>query len=184
MSTVTNGRILRGRRTQCDRAHLPGPEGVADDQRMKRGLAAIVLSVCMLGALPEAGAQPGLRLGLTDDPDTLFVGFFYQAPISSMRSGYIALEPGFDVGFGDDVDFFTLRGTLNATFNFVVGRGTALYPLIGVSVYHINFDNGGDHTDAGLNLGGGFRFADRFNIEFAAGIDDLPDWTLSFGFLL
>ena len=150
-------------------------------KRLLLPISGLVLSLVLVAGASRAEANPGLRLGLTDDPDTLFVGFFYEAPLSWAGSGFFALEPGVDLGFGDDVDFFTLRGTINGKYLIPVGS-VFLYPILGLSVYYINVDGGGDDTWAGLNLGLGMRL-DRFNFELTAGIDDLPDVTFSVGFL-
>lgn len=153
---------------------------------MKRLCTAIVVVVSLLMAAP-AQANPGLRLGVTDDPDTLFLGFFYEAPVTRAGRSFFALEPGIDLGFDSDVDFFTIRGTLNGKFLFRAGRRFFLYPLVGLSIYYINVDcpfEDCDDTSAGLNLGFGMRI-ERFNVELSLGLDDddLPDFTASFGFL-
>jgi hypothetical protein len=143
----------------------------------------LVLSLVLAATATRVEARPGIRLGLTDDPDTLFVGFFYEAPLSWAGSGFFALEPGVDLGFGENVDFFTLRGTLNAKYLMPLGTSVLLYPIFGISIYHINFDcRGCDDTSAGVNLGLGMRL-DHFNFELSAGLRDLPDITFSVGFL-
>ncbi|HLU64876.1 MAG TPA: hypothetical protein VKZ63_01290 [Kofleriaceae bacterium] len=156
----------------------------------KRWLPAVTglfLSLALLlAAAPRAEANPGLRLGLTDDPDTLFVGFFYEAPLSWAGSGFFAVEPGVDLGFGEDVDFFTIRGTVNGKYLIPVGS-VWLYPILGLSIYYVNVDDcpaaaDCDDTGAGLNLGLGMRI-DRFNMELTAGIEDVPDVVLNVGFL-
>lgn len=144
-------------------------------------LAPLALALLLLAA-PAAHADPGVRVGITDNPDTVSVGFFYEAPLSYSRSAIFALEPGADVGFGDHDSFITIRGTLNAKVMFPVGRRALLYPIIGLSVYHVSCDGCNDDTFAGLNLGGGFRFH-RVNFELTAGIRDLPDLTFTVGFL-
>jgi hypothetical protein len=157
-------------------------------KRPFRTLPALALALAITGPSPRTQADPGVRVGLTDDPDSLFVGFFLEEPLSYGRSAIFAIEPGADVGFGRDVDYFTIRGTLNGKVLFPVGRSAYLYPIFGLSLYYINFDdcNGCDDTSVGGNLGLGFRI-DRFNFELTFGIDDAafyPDITFNFGFLL
>ena len=162
---------------------------------MIRPLIATFLALALaLSASPNAQAQPrlgdgpGLRIGISDDPDTLFLGFLYGIPIADVGSSVFLIEPGVDVGFGDDVDFFTIRGSANGKFLFPVGA-VALYPLVGLSLYYLNVDRCGrndffgddcDHLGVGLNLGGGINF-DRFNLELILGVNDVPDLSLSFG---
>ena len=67
-------------------------------------------------------------MGLTDDPDALFLGFDYGVPISRVGVSTLVFEPGFDLGVADGpLDFF-LRGTFHFQFIFPVG-GFDLYPL-------------------------------------------------------
>jgi hypothetical protein len=153
---------------------------------MTRTLRVLSVSAMLLGAAASAEAGPGLRFGLTDDPDTIFVGGFYDVPLSRTGSGIFVLAPGVDLGFGDDVDFFTIRGALDMRYLVPVGRHVALYPLLGISLYYVNVDDCGaddcDDTSAGLDLGGGIRIG-RFDVSLVLGIEDVPDLSLAFGFL-
>ncbi len=150
---------------------------------MKRCIITLSAAILLLSASP-ARAEPGIRLGLTSDPDTLFVGFFYEAPITNLgRNSWLTIEPGIDLGFGEDADIMTLRGTFNFKFVFLVDRRVQLYPLIGASVYYWNVDDGPDGTEGGLNLGGGMQF-DQFSFELWGGFNDdgpFPELTFLFG---
>jgi hypothetical protein len=156
---------------------------------MKRLAPAVALALLLVGFSKRADAGPGIRVGLTEDPDTIFGGFFYEIPLGAAGPGVFVLDPGGDLGIGieDRVDF-TLRGSLNVEY-FIPINQFYLYPLMGLSVMYVNYDNdhcgGRDHcndTDAGLNLGLGFAFLERFNLELYATVDDIPDLTFSFGF--
>jgi hypothetical protein len=156
---------------------------------MKRLATAVALALFLFASSNLASAGPGVRVGLTDDPDTLFGGFFYEIPLGAAGPGVFVLDPGADLGFGldDNIDF-TIRGQLNAKY-FIPIDQFYLYPLLGLSVLYANFDNdrcGGrgdcDDTEAGLNIGLGFAFLERFNLELYATADDAPDLTFSFGF--
>ena len=132
-----------------------------------------------------ADANPnrlGLRVGVTDDADTGFVGFF---GVTNLRSGF-RISPSLDLGFGDreSFDVFTLRGTANFEYAIPMGRSANLFPIFGASILYTNFDDcigDCDEVDAGANLGLGFE-ADRFRFELTAGIGDIPDLTLAMGF--
>jgi hypothetical protein len=154
----------------------------------RRPLASLVLALAAVTALAparRAEAGPGVRFGLTDDPDTVFLGFFDEAWMGGGRSGRFVLEPGGDIGFHDDTDYWTLRGDLRGKYMVPMGRSAAIYPLVGLSIYYINVDCGAgrdcDHTDAGLDLGGGLAFG-PINVELFLGIDDIPDATFQVGF--
>jgi len=153
-------------------------------KRLATAVAPLLFLVCLTSNRAEAG--PGIRVGLTDDPDALFGGFFYEIPIGAAGPGVFVLDPGVDIGIGlDEPIDFTLRGQLNVKY-FIPINQFYLYPLMGLSVMYVNFDNDrgdDDRTDAGLNIGLGFAFLERFNIElYATAADDFPDLTVSFGF--
>ncbi len=156
-----------------------------------RHLRFTILSLILALAAPAvldpapAAAEPtlfGLRGGLTDDPDTVFLGghlAFYPTDLRRLR-----IEPSVELGFGDPVDF-TLRGNLNFKIMFPVSRDAAFYPIIGAYLYYMSFDDcdGCDDTDPGLNLGLGFSFS-GIGIDFTVGLPDRPDltFTLSYTF--
>lgn len=156
-------------------------------KRLATAVAPLLFLVCL--STPTS-AGPGVRVGLTDDPDALFGGFFYEIPLGAAGPGVFVLDPGVDIGLGldDNVDF-TLRGQLNAKY-FIPIDQFYLYPLLGLSVMYLNLDNDRcgrfdddcDRTEAGLNIGLGFAFLERFNIELYATVDEFPDLTISFGF--
>lgn len=150
---------------------------------MKRLATAVSLVLFLVSLSNRADAGPGIRVGITDDPDEVFAGFFYEIPLGAAGPGVFVLDPGVDLGIGDDV--WSIRGQLNAKY-FIPIDQFYLYPLLGLSVMYVNFDCGRDRdcddTEAGLNLGLGFAFLERFNIELYATVDDYPDITFSFGF--
>ena len=149
---------------------------------MKR-LATVVVALVVFLLSSRAEARPGVRLGIVDDPDEFFAGFFYEIPLGAAGPGVFVLDPGVDLGIGDE--FFSIRGQLNAKYFIPVGE-FFLYPLMGLSVMYVNADCGDnrdcDDTEAGLNIGLGFAFLERFNLELYATVDH-PDLTFSFGFV-
>jgi len=161
---------------------------------MKRtaALCCAALSLLLLSAAPrdaraDVDGLLGARVGFTDDPTSIQVGIFYEMVIAQAGSGFFAIEPGADIGFGEehDVDFWTLRGTINGKYLIPVNN-LFLYPIFGLSLWYVNVDCGGrgdcDDTEAGVNLGAGLRY-NQFNFELTVGIDDIPDLFFSVGFL-
>lgn len=157
-----------------------------------RHLRFTILSLILALAAPAvldpapAAAEPtlfGLRGGLTDDPETVFLGghiAFYPSDLRRLR-----IEPSIEVGFGDEGIDYTLRGNLNFKIMFPLSQDVAFYPLIGAYFYHYAFDCGGcsndSDTDAGISLGAGFGFS-GFGIDFSFGLPDLPDLTLTLSY--
>jgi hypothetical protein len=140
-----------------------------------RGLVALVLLV-LSGSAAASPMRGGIRLGITEDPDTIFVGGF---GVVDDLGGVpkLALEPGGDVGIGDE-DFFGNQ------YRVPVGSGEmTAFPLAGVSVYYLNLDGcpdgfDCDDTDVGINFGGGFELNRRFGIQLWITADN-PDITLA-----
>lgn len=151
---------------------------------LPRFVALSLLACVATGALAEkeADAQPAFRVGLTNDPDALFLGFQYGIFLADAGSGFFLFEPGVDLGVAEGpVDFF-LRGTFHFKFVVPVGRGDfAIYPLIGPALAYYNFDDNRDDTEVGIDLGFGFGFK-QFSFEIWAAFDQLPDITASFAF--
>ncbi|GAB4519408.1 MAG: hypothetical protein Tsb0020_37990 [Haliangiales bacterium] len=156
-------------------------------------LVILALSITLVGpalldaAPAEAGPTLfGIRGGFTDDPDSIFLGG--HVAIHPRFAHRLRIEPSMELGFGDDVDFITLRATANFKFMFPVSRDAAFFPLIGASFYYLSLDDDicsgdCDNSDVGLNLGGGFEYA-GFGIELALGLPDenLPDFTVTFSY--
>lgn len=154
-------------------------------------LAAVAASMIVLPSQDaSADAVPGLRLGITDDPDAFYAGIQFQTLISGGRSARIYFVPAVDFGLGDDPDFWTIRGTGHFEFHFPLGRDrrASLFPLVGFEIYYINLDLpepiDDDRLEPGLDIGGGFMW-DRFKFSLWAGFDDddVPDITIAFGVL-
>ncbi|WP_428267027.1 hypothetical protein [Haliangium sp.] len=137
----------------------------------------------------QAAAGPtlfGIRAGITDDPDTVFLGghvAIYPSAVPRLR-----IEPSLELGFGDDADIITLRGNANFKVMFPINRSAAFYPLAGLYLYYIDYDEdvyicNGDcsDTEAGLNLGAGFEIA-GFGIEISFGLPDYPDITATLSY--
>ncbi len=157
---------------------------------MKRNLSLLgALVFILLFLAPSSGAvgvRGGIRGGITDDPDTGFIGG--HLAIDILRS-HLRIEPSLELGFGDHGldDYFTLRFNGNFKYMVLLNRQMRfkVYPLIGLAIYYHNWDNAnGDHdeTDVGFNLGGGLEL---FGVLFELAVtlpDDMPDLTLTFGF--
>lgn len=144
-----------------------------------RLLPPVALLVAILACPTPAAADPigwGVRAGVTDDPDSAFFGLhaFYQ-PRGTRE---LLIEPSGEFGVGDN--FFSIRGNLRFKYLFAIGRRQFIYPLLGPSLYFIDFDGGSD-SGFGIDLGMGFAFS-RIFLDFAVGISDIPDLTLTFGF--
>lgn len=151
-------------------------------RRAHRLVVLAFLAAAGVGAAAEsAEAQPAFRVGLTDDPDALFLGFQYGIPLAESGPGLFLFEPGVDFGIIEGPADFFIRGTFHFKYLIPIGRGDfVFYPLIGPAIFYIDFDNG-DDTEVGMDFGFGFGFR-QFSFELWAGFSDIPDITFSFAF--
>jgi len=152
-------------------------------RRTIRTVIFVALVLGVFGVFSRAEAGPGLRLGFTDDPDSIFIGAQWRVPLGHAGSGYFMLQPGLDVSplVDGPVDFY-LRGTLHFGFMIPASRELWIYPLLGPVVFYVNGD-GFDDTGIGLDAGLGFQF-NQFSVELWVGLEDSPDFTISFSFNL
>jgi len=160
-----------------------------------RWLAAPFTIVALSGAALASPPSWGVRVGVTDDPDSVFVGG--QAAFDDIGgTPHLRLEPSLDLGYGQqdtplvELDYFTIRMNGNVKYLIPIGGHGEMffYPLAGLSVYYINVNDCSgdcDNTELGINLGVGFELQ-RFGIELWFGFDDkdLPDITLAGSYLL
>ena len=147
-------------------------------------LLVFTLAVASASALSTGSAHAqrtafGIRGGVTDDPDTGFFGI--HGAIHLRGAPRLRLEPSFEFGVGDPIDF-SLRFNFRFKYMVPLGRNAAVYPLFGPSVYHVEVDPG-DNTEFGIDLGGGFAVAGFF-FDLALGLpdDNLPDFTFTLGY--
>ena len=144
---------------------------------------SFLAAVVVLCAIPVQSAHAqrnafGIRGGATEDRDSVFFGVHGAIHLSGARQ--LRIEPSFEFGVGGSLDF-SLRGNLNFKYMVPLSRNAAVYPLFGPSVYHVELDNGGDFTDVGLNIGGGFGISGLL-FDLAFGISDIPDFTFTIGY--
>jgi hypothetical protein len=133
------------------------------------------------GSVTSASAQdgPGLRAGLSADPDQFFFGGHYVTrPIwDQMR-----FQPNVEAGFGDDLTVvafnveFAYWMPIGADWHAYVGGGPAMNLFSG---------NGKDHDEdvgAGLTILAGFRRRGGLFFEMKVGAFDSPDFKLAVGY--
>lgn len=153
----------------------------------------LIAALCLaLGTVavqaPEAEAGPGFRVGLTDDPDSIFGGAIWRVPFQRVGKGIFIVQPGVDFGLGIQDNFnFMIRGTAHFGYMFKPSADVILYPLLGPSFVLYNFDTGDgsdSESELGVDLGFGAQFK-QFALELWFGIsDEVPDITFAVSFNL
>lgn len=140
----------------------------------------LLAAVVMLGVPTLAAAQgPGIRGGVSIDPDQFYVGGHYETDALVDR---LHFRPNVEAGFGNDL---TLVG-LNFEFAYKFPRrsGWRLYAGGGPAINFYSFDRGPDRdrdteSEAGLNFMLGVEQDAGLFFEFKIGALDSPE--LKFG---
>jgi len=133
------------------------------------------------GSVTSASAQdgPGLRAGLSADPDQFFFGGHYVTkPIwDQMR-----FQPNVEAGFGDDLTVVAF----NVEFAYWMPIGSDWHAYVGGGpAMNLFSGNGKDHDEdvgAGLTIVAGFRRRGGLLFEVKVGAFDSPDFKLAVGY--
>jgi hypothetical protein len=139
-------------------------------------LAAVVLAAATEPVFAQEG--PGVRAGLSADPDQFFLGGHY---VSKPIWDRLRFQPNVEAGFGNDrtlVAFnveFAYWMRLNAEWDAYFGGG----PAVNV----ISRDGkGGTGVEPGVTLLAGIRYRSGLFVEMKVGAFDGPDFKLAVGY--
>jgi len=143
--------------------------------------AAIALAAAALSA-PPALAQdgPGMRAGLSADPDQFFVGMHY---VTQPLTGMLRFQPNAEAGFGNDLTTVTFNGEaalwmkVSPEWHVYVGGGPAM------NLYRYSGRNKTD-VDPGLNAIVGLRRRGGLFFELKVGAFDSPSVKLLVGYTI
>jgi hypothetical protein len=141
-------------------------------------LAAIVVS---LAAPSPASAQgPGVRGGLSIDPDQVYVGAHFE---TSSLVDRVHFRPNIEAGLGDDLTVIALN--FEFAYKFPRRSGWQLYAGGGPAVTFYRFDRGRDEHDtdsrSGVNLLVGVEQDAGLFFEFKIGALDSPEMKFGVG---
>jgi hypothetical protein len=143
-----------------------------------KGLLAIVTVFTLLGAAAPAAAQvPGIRAGVSGDPDQFYFGAHFEAGPVVERLWF---RPNVEIGVGDDVTLvavnveFVYRVPLdNSAWRLLLGGGPALI----VADHDDESDTGG-----GFNILVGAEHRNGFFTELKVGLIDSPSVKFGVGY--
>ena len=139
---------------------------------------AVVAGVVLLVGAGTARAQgPGVRAGVSVDPDQFYVGGHYE---TEELVEHLHLRPNLEVGFGDDVTTYAIN--IEAVYKFPIKnrRDTSFYAGGGPAINIYDRDDGSDFK-GGLNLLGGIEFGKVF-VEVKGGLFDSPNLKVGIGY--
>jgi hypothetical protein len=139
---------------------------------------ALWLGCWLMPAPVSAQVAPGLRAGVSVDPDQVYVGGHLETEPLVER---LVFRPNVEVGFGDDVtlvafnvEFLWKFPRRRSEWGFYAGGGPA------INLYQ--FDGPDDDAEPGFNFVGGLENRRGFFFEFKIGADDSPDFKFGVGF--
>lgn len=150
---------------------------------VKATLVKFLLATAVLAGAPgSAWAQgPGLRGGVSIDPDQFYVGAHYETEALADR---VHFRPNVEAGFGDDL---TLVGVnFEFAYKFPRRNGWQIYAGGGPAVNFYSFDRGPNadrdtETEAGLNVLLGLEHSEGLFFEFKVGALDSPEIKFGIG---
>ena len=141
-------------------------------------IVALVFAGWFLPASAAAQIAPGLRGGVSIDPDQVYVGGHIETEPLVER---LVFRPNVEIGFGDDVTL--------AAFNFEFlwkfprrGSQWGFYGGGGPAINLYQFEGPGDDTEAGFNFVGGLETTRGFFFEFKLGVHESPDFKFGVGY--
>ncbi|MEZ5287035.1 MAG: hypothetical protein R2712_19960 [Vicinamibacterales bacterium] len=124
-------------------------------------------------AAPAAAQGPGVRGGVSVDPDQVYFGGHYE---TSELIDRLHFRPNLELGLGDDV--VTTAVNMEFIYKFPTRTDWQLYAGGGPAVNFYSFDDsigGGTETEGGLNLIFGAEQRNGLFFEVKVGAIDSPD---------
>jgi hypothetical protein len=136
-----------------------------------------VLAVAAWAGVAEAQG-PGIRGGVSVDPDQFYFGGHYETGALVDR---LHFRPNIEAGLGDDLTTIALN--FEFVYKFPQRSGWRIYAGGGPAVNFYSFDNGGNDNDSETEPGVNFLIGVEQNsglfFEFKIGVVDSPE--LKFG---
>lgn len=143
-----------------------------------------VLALCAMAALPGVAAAqgPGVRGGLSIDPDQFYVGAHYETGALVDR---LHFRPNVEAGFGDDLRLVGLN--FEFAYKFPRRNGWQLYAGGGPAINLYSFDRGpgndrDNQSEAGLNVLLGVEQSSGLFFEVKIGALDSPELKFGVGY--
>jgi hypothetical protein len=132
----------------------------------------------LIPAAASAQIAPGLRAGLSLDPDQFYVGGHIETGPLVER---LVFRPNAEIGFGDDVTVAAFN--FEFAWKFPRRRGEwGFYAGGGPAINLYQRDGSGDDAEGGFNFLAGLENRNGLFFEFKLGVVDSPDFKFGVGF--
>ena len=142
--------------------------------RWVTGLSFLLGLVCF--STPAAAQDPGIRGGISVDPDQFYIGGHLE---TSPLVDRLYFRPNLEVGFGDDLTL--LAANMEFVYKFSTRRAVNLYAGGGPALNIFMFDDDSD-TEAGFNFLVGMETSRGLFFEFKIGAMDSPELKFGVGY--
>lgn len=136
---------------------------------------SLLLSTLFLLSGPAWAQNPGIRAGVSVEPDQLYFGGHLETAALVNR---LHFRPNVDVGFDDDLT--TLTANMEFVYKFPTRGGWGLYAGAGPALNIYMFNDQSD-SEAGVNFLVGVEQRRGLFFEFKIGAIDSPDAKLAVG---
>ena len=141
---------------------------------------SFLLGVVLFSATPAFAQDPGLRGGISIDPEQFYFGGHLETGPLVER---LHFRPNVEVGFGDDLTL--IAANMEFVYKFSRSRGLNLYAGGGPALNVFMYDGAGDNdaeTEAGVNVLVGAETPRGLFFEFKLGLIDSPDFKFGVGY--
>lgn len=141
---------------------------------------SFLLGVVLFSSAPALAQDPGVRGGISVDPDQFYFGGHLE---TSPLIDRLYFRPNVEVGFGDDLTL--LAANMEFVYKFSINRAWNLYAGGGPALNVYMFDGEGDNdseTEAGVNVLVGVEQSNGLFFEFKIGVVDSPDFKFGVGY--
>jgi hypothetical protein len=137
-------------------------------------LAALAVVVLLPSSV--AAQAPGVRAGISVDPDQFFVGGHYETGPLVER---LHFKPSLEVGFGDDVTHIGVN--FEFVYKILTRQEWTLYAGGGPAINHYSFNRRDAATEPGFNAIFGADTSRGLFFEVKLGAPDSPDVKFTVG---
>jgi hypothetical protein len=142
-----------------------------------RWVTSLSFLLALVGfSTPAAAQDPGIRGGISVDPDQFYFGAHLETPPLVDR---LFFRPNLEVGFGDDLSL--LAANMEFVYKFSTARAINLYAGGGPALNIYMADDDSD-TEAGFNFLVGMETNRGLFFEFKIGVMDSPDLKFGVGY--
>ena len=137
---------------------------------------SFLLSTLVVLSVPAWAQDPGLRGGVSVEPDQVYFGGHLETGALVDR---LHFRPNVEVGFGNDLTL--LAANMEFVYKFPSRGGWGLYAGGGptLNIFMVNDDS---NSEAGVNVLIGVEHRRGLFFEFKAGAIDAPDFKFGVGY--